>query len=439
MNNHSPQLIYALSEAILNTDAGPEYAELLKREKLRTLSKVDWSPEEKIYAYKKGDKTYFKINTPVQKSSKNKDVLIQAAFENYFPEAIAKNSITVSDCFELQMKLFDTAILKEARSEETASIYRRDFYRFFVDYPANVEDPSSKEPLGSKPISSLKKSYIHQYLENLVNDFHLNRDSLRNAKTALSKAFIYATNNDIIELNPLSNITTSDIITFEEKTSIIEAYPAEDLVRLLDVMTDEAVLSSYRKGTLAREAAAALCLETQLSIRAGETRAFKVSDICLDPGKESISIHSFIRDRRNKDDKDVYQYRPVTKSRSRNGDRNPGLSDFAISIISDTIARHPDDEYLFSSNGHPLPVNTLPKWLRKFCAIAGVKYRRPHCLRSSAISELNDGNIGKGRIQHTAGHLNPETTNRYIDHTKSSEITREEANRIYPKPSKFKD
>ncbi len=77
-------------------------------------------------------------------------------------------------------------------------------------------------------------------------------------------------------------------------------------------------------------------------------------------------------------------------------------------------------------------------WLKKFCAIAGVEYRRPHCLRSSAISELNDSNIGKGRIQHTAGHLDPETTNRYIDHSKADEITPEEANRIYPKPSKYK-
>ncbi len=203
-------------------------------------------------------------------------------------------------------------------------------------------------------------------------------------------------------------------------------------------MTDETVLSSYRKGSLAREAAAALCLETQLSVRDGETRAFKVSDICFEPGQESIRIHAFIRKSKDADGKTVYQYHPVTKSKSRDGDRSPGLSDFAISILLDTLARHSDDKYVFSSNGKPLPVNTLSKWLRRFCDKTGVEYRRPHCLRSSAISELNDSNIGKGRIQHTAGHLNPETTNRYIDQTKSSEITCEEANRIYPKPSKYK-
>ncbi len=438
MLDRSVQLISALSEAIMNQDAEPEYMEMLKKEKIRALCKIGWNPEEKIYSYKKGRYEYFKINVPIQKSSKDKDLLIHEAYRHYFGDEANKRNLTVKECFELQMQIFDSAIYKEARSAESASIYRHNFNKFFVDYPSNVENPSAKEPLGSKPISSLKKGYIHQYLESLVNDFHLNRNGLGDAKTALSKAFIYASNNDIIELNPLINVNTSDIITFEDNTHTVEAYPVEDIIRLLDVMTDEEVLSSFRKGSLAREAAAALCLETQLSVRAGETRAFRVSDICFEPGRESIRIHSFIRKTRDRTGETIYQYRTVTKSKSRDGDRTPGLSDFAVSILRDTIARHPDDEYVFSSNGKPLPVNTLSLWLRKFCKIAGVEYRRPHSLRSSAISELNDGNIGRGRIQHTAGHLDPETTNRYIDHTKSSEITREEASRIYPKPSRFK-
>lgn len=345
--------------------------------------------------------------------------------------------MTVRECFEAQMERFDTLATKEARSKESSVIYRQKFKKFCDDYPANVKEPIGKCNIADKMIREISRSELHQYFENITTDFHLSRSGLRDAKTALSKAYQYAINNDIVASNLVEAVDTSDIYTFDENVRNMEAYTDDEVQKLLDIMTDETVLSSYRKNSLAREAAAALCYETQVTVRAGETRALRVSDVCLDEGSESVKITSFIRRSRDENGKRCFEYRPVTKAKSRKGDRTPALSDFAKQIIVESINRHPDDEYVFSSNGKQLPENCLAQWLRKFCTIAGVEYRRPHCLRCTTITALNSGGINKTRMQHSAGQLCPTTTDRYIDASRSTDITKEEANRIFQKPTNY--
>ena len=47
--------------------------------------------------------------------------------------------------------------------------------------------------------------------------------------------------------------------------------------------------------------------------------------------------------------------------------------------------------------------------------------------------------IDKTRIQHASGHLDPKTTDGYIDASRSVEISHDEANIIYVKPSVFEE
>lgn len=160
--------------------------------------------------------------------------------------------------------------------------------------------------------------------------------------------------------------------------------------------------------------------------------------MCFDEDSPSINIHAFIRRTRDSDGKRLYEYNPVTKAKKRKGDRSPGLSDFAMSIIRQQIERHPNSEYLFcNSTGGPLAENALQQWLKRFCAIAGVEYKRPHCLRCTAITTMASSSIDRTRIQHAAGHLTPAMTDYYIDASISDEITAEEATRVFLKPRNF--
>ena len=424
-------LIIALEIAMMECDTEPEFREMLTKEKEKALKKIGWNPDKKIKITNRGQ---FKTSSPFQKCCKDYHKVIDYAYDYFFGDEAKKKDLTVAECFEKQMEKFDYLCDKDAKSRESEMLYFQRFRKFFLDYPDNIDNPVGSFALGQLKIRDVSKSLLHEYLECIAADFHLTRAGLRDAKTPLSKAFQYAVIEDIIEYNPVTVIDTSDIYTFDNKSDLT-AYTDEEVRKLLDVMTDETVLSSYRKGSLAREAAAALCYETQITVRAGETRALRVSDVCLDEGQESASITAFIRRTRDKDGNRIFIYRPVTKAKSRKGDRSPALSDFAVQIILQQIERHPDDEYVFSSNGKPLPENCLQQWLQRFCKIAGIEYRRPHCLRCTTITQEREAGISKNRIQHSAGHLSPKTTDGYFDTSRSAEITKEEANRIFVKPS----
>ena len=434
-------LLKQLTSAMLESkDAEPEIRDLLTREKEKALKKIGWDPENRIYSYNKGPYTYHKIGTPIQKSSKDRNHLISVAYDFYFGKESDKSDWTVKQCFYEQIKKLKNLASKGARSEETIIIYIQKFKKFCEEYPKNYNgSPSFQETFADFPIARVTKHKLLEYIEASVTDFSLSKDGLRDFKTVVGLPFTYAATEGIIDFNILKTIDTRTIYTFDENVKHLKAYTREEIQKLLDVMTDECVLSSYRSSSIVREAAAALCLETQLSVRAGETRSMKVSDVCFDFGDERIDIHSFIRRTRDSEGKRCYEYRNLTKAKSREGDRSPGLSDFAISIIKQQIERHPDSEYLFcNKNGKPLAENALSQWLKRFCDIAGVEYKRPHCLRCTAITSMNSHGIDKTRIQHTSGQLDPNTTDRYIDASRSEDISHEEANAIYVKPSNFK-
>lgn len=448
-------LIIGLEIAILNGDTDSNKKDMLIREKVNALKKIGWDPDQKIKVTKRGE---YKVSSPFQKCLKNRNKVIEFAYD-YFcvneeenqkkAELEKKKNLTVRECFDAQMEKFENLAESEKRSKESSMVYKQSMRKYFCEYPNNIIEkhrktgkknfkPQMDSPLGDMPISKINAGYLHEYLEAITTDFDLTRTGLRDAKTALGKAFTYAVNNDIVTNNVLKSIDTGDIATKEthSKSQTVTAYPETDIVKLLDVMTDENVLSSYRKSSIVREAAAALCLETQMTIRSGETRNLKKSDIDFE--RQCLTIHSFVRRTRDENGKRIFVERNVTKAKSRAGDRTPCISSFGMEIINQSIARHPDSEYLFcTSKGMPLSENALAEWLKRFCKIAGVEYRRPHCLRATTITMLRDGGISKNRIQHSAGHLAPTTTDRYIDTSSADEITIEEADKIFSKPSKY--
>ena len=114
------------------------------------------------------------------------------------------------------------------------------------------------------------------------------------------------------------------------------------------------------------------------------------------------------------------------------GNRTPSLCDFVVEILKKQRASSPEDAvYIFESKGKPLAENTLNQWLRKFCEIAKVEYLPSHCIRFYAVTVLNEHGIDRNRIQHTAGHCCPSTTEHYIRVARSNELTKQEANVVY--------
>lgn len=386
---------------------------MLIEEYEKALNEIGWNPDEKIKITRRGE---YKTSSPFQCCLKNRVAVLKRAYDYFY----SGKNMTLEACFEKSMERFGKLIKGEVRSTESSYIYRNNFKRFFGKYE-----------ISKKPISQIKASMIHEHLEDICMEQKLSADGLSDAKTVLGKAFSYAYNHDIITNNLMVGINTSDIVT-REVNNDDRVYTVEERDKLLTVMTDEKVLSRYRKGSLAYVAARALCLAFCAPLRNGEIRSLKWSDVDFTEGSESIFVHSQIRRFTDENGRQKYIYGSKTKAKKRKGNRTPSLCDFVVEILKKQRASSPEDAvYIFESKGKPLAENTLNQWLRKFCEIAKVEYLPSHCIRFYAVTALNEHGIDRNRIQHTAGHCCPSTTDHYIRVARSNELTKREANTVY--------
>lgn len=386
--------------------------EMLVREYEKALKEVGWDPDKKISITKRGE---YKTSTPIQICLKNRVAVLKRMYSYFYG-----NSLTLAECFDKSMERFDKLVAGEARSTESSKNYRSNFNRFVRKYEiSNIE------------IKKIKVSMIHEHLEDIAMEQKLSVSGLRDARTVLSKAFAYAYNHDIITRNIMDGISTSDIAT-KEVNNDERVYTIEEREKLLSVMTNEEILSKYRKSSLAYVASRALCLAFCAPLRNGEIRSLKWSDVDFTEGQENIFIHSQIRRFTDKNGQQKYLYGNMTKAKKRKGNRTPSLCDFAVEILKKQREDSPEEAtFIFESNGKPLAENTLNQWLKRFCSIANVEYLPSHSIRFFAVTALNAHGIDKARIQHSAGHCCPSTTEHYIRNARADELTKEEVNRVY--------
>ena len=408
------QLIEGLENEIILVKDGilnPKM-EMLVKEYEEALKEIGWNPDEKIKITKRGE---YKTSTPFQCCLKNRVDVLKRMYDYFYG-----NSLTLAECFDKSMERFDKLVKGEARSTESAKNYRSNFNRFVRKYEiSNIE------------IKKIKVSMIHEHLEDIAMEQKLSVSGLRDARTVLSKAFNYAYNHDIISNNIMDGISTSDIVT-REINNDERVYTIEEREKLLSVMTDEKILSKYRKSSLAYVASRALCLAFCAPLRSGEIRSLKWSDVDFTEGEESIFIHSQIRRFTDEHGRQKYIYGSKTKAKKRKGNRTPSLCDFAVEILKKQREDSSENAtYIFESNGKPLAENTLNQWLRRFCKIAEVEYLPSHSIRFFAVTILNAHGIDKARIQHSAGHCCPSTTEHYIRNERAGELTKEEVNKVY--------
>ena len=408
--------IICFTDDILNTEKG----KMLVSEYEKKLKEIGWNPDEKIKITKRGE---YKTSTPIQICIKNRIEVLKRIYNYYYGDD--NSNLTLEECFNRQMERFDKLVKGEARSTESAALYRSNYKRFVGEYP-----------IAKLPNRTIKVRLVYEHLENIAMEQKLSTAGLRDARIVLGKAFAYAYNHDIIPTNIMDGIDTSDIAV-QEVNNDERVYTECERDKLLVVMNDEKILSSYRKSSLARVAARALSLAFCIPIRNGEVRSFLWDDVDWTEGDETIYIHSQIRRFHDEEGKQRYLYSAKTKAKKKKGERTPALCDFAVDILKKQRKESPDDAvYIFESNGKPLSENTLNQWLKRFCEHAGVEYLPTHCIRFYAVTALNNSGVEKGKIQKTAGHCSAQTTDHYIRNERSENITKEEANRTFKAPTK---
>lgn len=86
----------------------------------------------------------------------------------------------------------------------------------------------------------------------------------------------------------------------------------------------------------------------------------------------------------------------------------------AITVYLNTPERWPSDYLLANYRGDPLTVGGINKAHHRWCKQAGVRYRKPHYIRSTAASEWYRAGFAPQQVQSGMGHEDFETTKIYI-------------------------
>ena len=114
------------------------------------------------------------------------------------------------------------------------------------------------------------------------------------------------------------------------------------------------------------------------------------------------------------------------KGRCITGKREFPLTPYAVKVLDELHALHPNSEYICCSDGSlPVTTNNFNEYLRRYCERAGVPYRSSHKIRFYAVSRMYDMGVDEKTIMALAGHSNVSTTRHYNRKLKDIEISQE--------------
>lgn len=393
-------LITALNNVIINWDKESAEIKMLKREYEQALRQAGFDPTKDIYETKRGE---YKTRKPIQVCLKNRTKVLQRIYQYYYGDT---ENATVQFCFDQAMKQFEKQVALEQRSTTSARNYRSNWARFVANYP-----------IAQMPISKVKKVTLHEHYEQIVFDHHLSRAGLNDAKILFNKAFEWAVNHDIIDINMAAAVATKDIIC-RRVDNADKVYTDEERDKLLALFEKDDHVASK-----------ALSLMFCLCVRSGEIRALKWTDVDLE--NRTIYIHSQISRSHNAAGKNIYIEKPYTKNKSASGDRIQPLSDRAYQILKEQHKNNPFGTYVFEYGGHLLNGNMLNKRLKKICEQANIPYLPSHSIRFWSVTRMDAADVPAAVMQYMAGHKDPQTTDHYKRVSRLKGISSDMANQLY--------
>ncbi len=333
---------------------------------------------------------------------KSYEEIINALYEHYF--GISVNDLTFAQAIE---EMTETRLKNKTISFNTAKHYLDDSKKYI---------PSA---LANKPIVSIKKSHIINYFDDLIGDGSLiSKKTVSNIKTIFNKTFDFINLRDDMTVIDCKSIRISDMtrrcITVDNSNEVYDRDEIEALNRFLDTIEPNVY-------------SCAIQLLTCLTIRVGELRALKWTDIDYENRQISLE-HSMVS--KNIDGRKESQiYVNYMKAHSKSGKRKIDLSDYALYILSKLQAINGNNEYIFQSGGKkPVSTNKINAALEKYCNEIGIRYRSTHKIRFYTCSTLYENGIDENTIRYYMGHSSIGMT-RHYDRRKVKRLTTEEINK----------
>ena len=255
-----------------------------------------------------------------------------------------------------------------------------------------------------KPICDLTVKLYIDFFEELTKNREYTAKCIGNLKSLLNKMYDYAIREEIVEYNPLKNIDFKEFNYFVPFNDD-KVYRNEDRLKLLHHLQN--VDDPY---------ALAIRLMFQLTIRIGELKSFRWSDV--DFYDRTISISKQALNNRSMNDDLSFSSRETvvvnqTKKNTPQGKRKLRLTSEAIKILEKAKEINPNGEYIFMPRGKLMLTDTFNEHLKKYCSECNIPYYSSHKIRFTSASNLYNGK-NLTQVSRALGHSQVATTLHYF-------------------------
>lgn len=255
-----------------------------------------------------------------------------------------------------------------------------------------------------KPICDLTVKLYIDFFEELTKNGEYSAKCIGNLKALLNKMYDYAIREEIVEHNPLKNIDFKEFNYFVPFNDD-KVYRNEDRLKLLHHLQN--VDDPY---------ALAIRLMFQLTIRIGELKSFRWSDV--DFYDRTISISKQALNNRSMNDDLSFSSRETvvvnqTKKNTPQGKRKLRLTSEAIKILEKAKEINPNGEYIFMPRGKLMLTDTFNEHLKKYCSECNIPYYSSHKIRFTSASNLYNGK-NLTQVSRALGHSQVATTLHYF-------------------------
>jgi integrase len=250
---------------------------------------------------------------------------------------------------------------------------------------------------GSKPINTISKKDIQDYLTDLRNKGALKPSTANRHLSLLSVIFNMAVDHGLMASNPCTGMKK-----YPENNARDRYLSEDELGRLYTAMNakDPATCKYIEQN---RAVVNVLKLLLLTGTRREEALSAKWSNINLQRGLWLL---------------------PHTKSGKS---RHVTLNAEAIALLN-SLPKHQGSDFVFVNPATGTRVNTPVKAFHRLLEMAGIENLRIHDLRHTFASIAVNSGVSLYQVQHLLGHASSQTTQRY-SHL-SNDVLREASNRV---------
>ena len=402
----SKLLIEALENEIIKEGNGSSKKKMLKKEYEKALEEAGFDLS-RIFKTKDGR---YKTKSPKQICKTHYFDVLKSLYDYYYGD----KELTFEECYQKWLVTYANRVDCDGRSYGTYSRYISDYRRF-------IEGTRFEK----KVITKMKASDIHNFCESIPGSGEeYSVQTIKNLKTITNYVFDWAVNNDIVPYNVSRQVNLKDL-NFRDEDNYEEIYSDEERKKLLKVVLN------HPEDVIARMFVILFCMP----LRLGEVRSIKWSDVDFE--NHTVYIHREVV----KNKKTTEKFRKTICKNHTKGKRKKCNRYIPLSKTAEDLFRREyelrtnanEDSFVFSFTNGLNPVSESPVYrhLHKFCDEADITYRTPHKMRFWAVTKMYEAGVDQARIQYTAGHACPSTTDHYKRPSRLGLITTMKINEIF--------